>query len=122
MKKQAAKISNNSPEISKLHRISAATELPLWLPTLQPGVPEQRRPAPPVNTTTISSKVWDKATESCTPSQQKNLPPVPWLGGRKPTLKNENLCSAGDVLITDGALIARSRDFLFCFCFRAVQI
>lgn len=50
----------------------------------------------------------------------RKLPHVPWLSGRKPALKKENLSSTVDVLITDGALFARSGDFLFGFYFRAV--
>lgn len=52
----------------------------------------------------------------------RKLPPIPWMSGRKPTLKNENLCSTVDALIMNGALIACSRDFLFGFHFRAEQI
>lgn len=52
----------------------------------------------------------------------RKLPPIAWTSGRKPTLRNENLCSTVDVLIMNGALTACSRDFLFGFNFRAVQI
>lgn len=70
-----------------------------------------------MNTTTISLTLWDGAhIISFTPSQRENS------SGRKPTLKNESLCSTIDVLIIDGALIASSRDFLFGFDFRAVPI
>lgn len=80
--------------------------------------PRTEMASPTVNTTSISLKLWGKATISLIPK----LSPVPWLRARKPTLKNENLCSTVDVLITDGALITSSRDFLFGFYFRALQI
>lgn len=44
------------------------------------------------------------------------------LSGEKPPLKNENLCSTINVLITDGTVIPSSRHFLLSFDFRTVQI